>query len=215
MSQVLIKYDSLPGYLKSISTICAYCGIALDENNKTIDHILPRASIGTSELHNMAVCCPECNTSKDILDIKTFLSEGNRLECFENYLKVMDFNINNLQYAEIVRSKIESSKYKCSKTRKTEKIRRQTDGHLFFYTLPNGAMIAINTTQANILDYFLEYKHIQDRDELCRALGISKTELNHHISCINNLTGVLPLSKVSENGISFNKFFEGTEKTGD
>jgi len=215
MSEVLTQKISPKTHLRQLSVICAYCGISLDETNKTIDHVVPKVAGRSNNISNMVFCCSKCNTLKGKLDLKSFLSIYDRNEYFENYLKIVDFKMNDSFYSERLRNKIENSKYICTQTISTEKTKRKNEERCYYYTLANGATIVITQTQSKILDYFLEHEHVQDRKELSDMLGISNTELNYHISCINNLTGLLPLSKVSENGIKFNNFFEGMEKTKD
>lgn len=45
-----------------IDNVCAYCGELMIEG--TIDHILPKSSGGSNELHNLLLCCRECNADK-------------------------------------------------------------------------------------------------------------------------------------------------------
>jgi 5-methylcytosine-specific restriction endonuclease McrA len=48
----------------STQTNCAYCGVILDEKNRTIDHIIPIDRGGTPESRNVIACCVECNIKK-------------------------------------------------------------------------------------------------------------------------------------------------------
>jgi len=40
---------------------CAYCG---EENNLTIDHVVPRSKGGTDFVTNVVCCCQDCNQDK-------------------------------------------------------------------------------------------------------------------------------------------------------
>jgi len=207
MTEIISKEISPKKHLRRVSTICAYWGISLDESIKTIDHIVPKVGGRNNNISNIVFCCPKCNVLKGKLDIKAFLLQYNRLTYFENYLKITDFKINDSSYSEMIRNKIENSKYICTQPGDTGKAERKNEEYCCYYKFTNGITVAITPTQSKILDYFLEYKHIQDRKALSDLIGISNTELSYHISCINNLTGLLPLSKVSENGIKFNRIF--------
>lgn len=43
---------------------CAYCGVELDDTNRTVDHVVPIAQHGNNHLDNLALACAPCNTSK-------------------------------------------------------------------------------------------------------------------------------------------------------
>lgn len=44
---------------------CHYCQVILHEENRTIDHVIPRHSGGTSQQENLVACCFDCNQKKD------------------------------------------------------------------------------------------------------------------------------------------------------
>ena len=43
---------------------CAYCSKQLNENDATIDHIIPKHKGGHSTRNNLACCCSACNRGK-------------------------------------------------------------------------------------------------------------------------------------------------------
>lgn len=91
--------------LKRLSHICAYCGKALKDEEKTYDHILPACAHGNNETYNIVVCCPECNTRKAHLDINTYLAKSERiLECFYNYLNLIDIQRGVNDYSASVKN---------------------------------------------------------------------------------------------------------------
>jgi hypothetical protein len=50
---------------------CVYCGIPLNENNATIDHVIPRTFDGEpSHSRNMVLSCATCNNKKATLENK-------------------------------------------------------------------------------------------------------------------------------------------------
>lgn len=51
---------------------CYYCGTPLNENNRTIDHMLPLARGGENRQHNRVWCCRECNIMKMDMTIPEF-----------------------------------------------------------------------------------------------------------------------------------------------
>src|SRR5437763_73903 len=46
--------------------VCAYCGAALDETNRTVDHVIPRALFSRTKRDNMikVPACRPCNGEK-------------------------------------------------------------------------------------------------------------------------------------------------------
>jgi uncharacterized protein (TIGR02646 family) len=60
---------------------CAYCGIKLDKNNFTVDHIEPKRRgepvymRGTDKIHNLNPCCGSCNSSKACFSIEKWRHE--------------------------------------------------------------------------------------------------------------------------------------------
>ena len=43
---------------------CFYCGKHLNDDNRTIDHIIPVKQGGRDKGDNLVACCKECNTLK-------------------------------------------------------------------------------------------------------------------------------------------------------
>ena len=43
---------------------CGYCGIEIEFESTTLDHIVPRSRKGTMALVNLIVCCDPCNQAK-------------------------------------------------------------------------------------------------------------------------------------------------------
>ncbi len=43
---------------------CHYCGIKVDENNATLDHVIPISKGGNNSKENLVACCFECNSIK-------------------------------------------------------------------------------------------------------------------------------------------------------
>jgi len=70
----------------------------------------------------------------------------------------------------------------------------------------SGQKFYINELQAKILDYYLKHPDFSDYKTLSKNLGIGKTRFIREICCINNLTGVFKIKKMSENGIVLNDF---------
>ena len=53
-------------------TSCRYCGRKLDINNLVIDHIVPMAKGGNSNIENLQVICKTSNSMKGSLDESNF-----------------------------------------------------------------------------------------------------------------------------------------------
>lgn len=50
-------------YRKTKGT-CFYCGIALNNKNRTLDHIIPYSRSNDSSVCNLIPACKKCNTEK-------------------------------------------------------------------------------------------------------------------------------------------------------
>ena len=81
---------------------CAYCGRKYDEvkNRKTLDHIVPKSKGGETVLHNVLICCGNCNVKKANEDIEDFIKNKKRVR--ENlrkyFVKIETCVINNKIY---------------------------------------------------------------------------------------------------------------------
>jgi len=51
---------------------CAYCGIALNKLNETIDHLIPRRRGGKNNIENLIASCRSCNCSKSLKTLDEF-----------------------------------------------------------------------------------------------------------------------------------------------
>ena len=55
---------------------CRYCGLPLQEETFTIDHIRPRSAFQNGReadaLENLCACCKTCNTAKAAMTVKEF-----------------------------------------------------------------------------------------------------------------------------------------------
>ena len=58
-------YKKTPG-------LCWYCGIGIHAGNRTMDHVIPRASNGDDTEENLVPCCRDCNRLKGNLTIEQF-----------------------------------------------------------------------------------------------------------------------------------------------
>jgi len=43
---------------------CCYCGMKMDFETATIDHIIPKSKGGGNIIDNLAICCSPCNIRK-------------------------------------------------------------------------------------------------------------------------------------------------------
>lgn len=62
---------------KNENTTCLYCGVNLDYNNATADHIIPISNGGNNTQVNLIVCCKNCNGERGNMEFKKFLSTKN------------------------------------------------------------------------------------------------------------------------------------------
>ena len=58
-------------YLKS-GDRCHYCGVGLNKDNRTIDHIKPKNLGGNNDFDNLVIACKPCNSSKGKYSIDEF-----------------------------------------------------------------------------------------------------------------------------------------------
>lgn len=207
--------------LRYLSCICAYCNKVIPMNERTSDHIIPKSANGQTEVNNIVICCQDCNGLKGNTLINDFLEEyPEKAKCFYNYLNMIDYQIGNSEYSDAV-SEVLSESLKMSyvrKKRREKRLRRknkksgnnvtitsQEEIQNIKYKLElSGKSFYINKLQARILDYYLEHPDFSDYKNLAETLGIGKTRFVREITCINNLTGMFKIKKMSENGIVLN-----------
>jgi len=77
---------------------CAYCGVLLDKDLSTLDHLIPlnRTALGLHAWGNVVACCRHCNKDKHFKDWQDFLiikagrqakSRRDRIVAFVEYYK--------------------------------------------------------------------------------------------------------------------------------
>lgn len=54
---------------------CAYCGIELWDDTRTIDHVRPQMQGGGNSLSNLVLACVDCNGAKGNLDPVLFIRQ--------------------------------------------------------------------------------------------------------------------------------------------
>lgn len=193
--------------LKELSHICAYCGKALSEKDKTVDHVKPKCANGKTFVNNIVICCSKCNLQKSNIDINSFLSrDEQKLKNFYNYLNLIDIQRGNNNYSSAILKKIESSLY--VKEYRSKRESRLMEVQDIEYCI-NGTDIkfCLNEMQSKILDYYLKNKSFNNYRELARILKISYSEIKAQIIQINCLTGIFQIKQVSKNGIMLNDLY--------
>ena len=193
--------------LKELSHICAYCGKALTEKNKTIDHITPQCANGKGYANNIVVCCGNCNVKKGNVDINNFLARNEqRLHNFHNYLKLIDIQRGNNNYSQAILKKIEKRLYvREFKTKKESRIKAIQN--LEYKIYGTDIVFKVNEMQSKILNFYILNQDFSDYKALAKELNISRSELKEQILQINCLTGLFYLKEVSKNGIKLNDLF--------
>ncbi len=76
MTEGWVGHRSYPGLhklrdfiaLHALDQPCIYCGLTLDIDNLSLDHILPVCRGGDYFLANMRGCCKRCNQIKGMMD---------------------------------------------------------------------------------------------------------------------------------------------------
>lgn len=212
--------------LRHLSCICAYCNQVIPMNERTNDHLIPRCAGGETETHNIVICCPDCNSLKGSMEVNEFLDNNkDKTECFYNYLNMIDYQMGNNDYSTAIINNLSESlkntyfkkkakkkakrlRYKKNKENKEKLVPKYNEIQDIEYKLKiSGKSFCINELQARILDYYLEHPDFSDYKEFANKLGISKTRFIREICCINNLTGIFKIKKMSENGIILNNLF--------
>lgn len=206
--------------LRYLSSICAYCGKVMPMNERTNDHIIPRSSNGKTEANNIVICCQDCNSLKGSMLINEFFEKYKKKEdCLYNYLNMIDYQMDNDEYSKAI-SEVLSESLKKSyirKKRREKKLRQKVKKPVKKATIQkseeqnieykfelNGKSFCINELQSKILDYYIKNPDFSDYKNLEERLGIGKTRFIREICCINNLTGIFKIKKMSENGIILN-----------
>lgn len=207
--------------LRHLSCICAYCGKLMPMNERTNDHIIPRSANGQTEANNIVICCQECNGLKGSTLINDFLEKyPEKAEYFYNYLNMIDYQTGNSEYSDAV-SEVLSESLRMSyvrKKRREKRLRAQKKKsankvlitpedeiqNIEYKFKLSGKSFYINKLQAHILDYYLKHPDFSDYKELSNEFGIGKSRIIKEVTCINNLTGIFKLKKMSENGIILN-----------
>ena len=215
--------------LKELSHICAYCGNALKDEYKTLDHIVPKSAGGKGYANNIVICCSACNRKKANQDINTFLDfSEERMNHFYNYLNLIDNQRGNKHYSEQILKKISSSPYhyeirpkKKKKRKKSQnstkniqiqqqeqkKIRLLEPQNIEYRINGTDIKFKINETQNKILEFYINNPEFTDYKVLAKHFNISIAELLNHIVQMNNLTGLFVLKHTSKNGIKMNELF--------
>ena len=193
--------------LKEISHICAYCGKALRDKDKTLDHVIPQCAGGKGYANNIVICCGNCNTKKGNLDINTFLANSEpRLQNFHNYLRLIDIQRGNNNYSQRILKKINGSLYvREYKSDYDERMREEQNILYNIYGTDIG--FQVNETQMKILDFYINHPKFTNYKELARMMNLSYAEVRNHIIQINNLTGIFILKHVGQYGIRMNKLY--------
>lgn len=211
--------------LRHLSCICAYCGKVMPMNERTNDHLIPRCAGGATETNNIVICCPSCNSLKGAMEVNEFLeNNSDKAGRFYNYLNMIDYQMGNNNYSTaIINNLSESLKntyFKKKAKKKAKRLRykknkesRETLSTKFDETQNigyrfelSGQSFYINELQAKILDYYIKHPDFSDYKTLAGNLGIGKSRFIREICCINNLTGIFKIKKMSENGIVLNNF---------
>ena len=209
--------------LRHLSCICAYCNKVIPMSERTNDHLIPRCAGGKTETHNIVICCSDCNSLKGSMEANEFLENNkDKAECFYNYLNLVDYQTGNDDYSTAIINNLSESlkntyfkkkakkkakrlRYKKNKENKENLAPKYNEIQDIEYKLEiSGKSFCINELQARILDYYLKHPDFSDYKNLAETLGIGKTRFVREITCINNLTGIFKIKKMSENGIVLN-----------
>jgi 5-methylcytosine-specific restriction endonuclease McrA len=66
---------------------CRYCQVVLTDENRTIDHVVPKSKGGGDSIKNLVLACQPCNIKKANLDLDDFLAR--KAPGLENVPKVV------------------------------------------------------------------------------------------------------------------------------
>lgn len=72
MSKFVLTSPKKTAILQKTKWCCAYCGIKLNQDIYTIDHILPRSKGGKNSIENLIAACRNCNARKGDKSIEQF-----------------------------------------------------------------------------------------------------------------------------------------------
>lgn len=81
---------------------CHYCGIKMDRDEVTLDHVIPVSKGGETSLENSQICCMKCNTLKADSDYDDFKIIVNTVEKRDFYWKKYENKINKNIVIDIV-----------------------------------------------------------------------------------------------------------------
>lgn len=60
--------------IKKLYNTCFYCGEQLEEDEKTIDHIIPLSKGGADKEYNLCVACEDCNNKKANMPLNEYVN---------------------------------------------------------------------------------------------------------------------------------------------
>lgn len=78
----------IKSYLRTVQTICAYCGRPLVKVKKvTLEHVIPKTDAGRTSIWNCVLACEPCNTRKGSTYIAPrFRPEGISTKSFQSFV---------------------------------------------------------------------------------------------------------------------------------
>lgn len=53
--------------------VCHYCGSDLDDETRSLDHVVPRSKGGPNALVNLVLACKRCNSERGDMDYEEFV----------------------------------------------------------------------------------------------------------------------------------------------
>lgn len=79
---------------------CQYCGVYVDDQTATLDHLIPQALGGHHKPSNLVTCCKSCNCSKGSKTLELFRlslmlrrSQFNQVINAEQYLRLTELGV--------------------------------------------------------------------------------------------------------------------------
>lgn len=88
---------------------CIYCGVKLDTENFSVDHVIARALGGEDTLENLVPCCRSCNSAKRTKDITEF-REYRAMQEFEN-IHGVTFSQEQIRFLESIDVNLDIPEY--------------------------------------------------------------------------------------------------------